>query len=331
MAASDGRPIPKKNAAYRVTFPIFDNDGDLVVSAGGLDSERSIDGGTFADCTNEATQIATNSGMYYLDLNASEMNGDTIAIIVKTTTTDAKTTPIVVYPVAGGIKEIYSDTTIIYSDTTAIFTDTNQIASDTIKIYSDTTIIYSDTTVIHSETTAIQTDTGNIYSDTTIIYSDTTAIHSDTTAIHSDTTAIHSDTTAIETDTGNIYSDTTIIYSDTTAIHSDTTAIETDTGNIYSDTTIIASDVVLIYSDTTYIEANLATADNVWDEVMDVNAPAAANSAREYMNIMVAVLAGVTADEGSWSAQDLGGTKTRVEATLDTDGNRTSIDTLTGA
>jgi hypothetical protein len=102
MAASDARPFPIKNTAYRVTFPILDADGDLVSGAAGLDSEISKDGGTFADCTNEATEIATSSGMYYLDLTATEMNADTVAIIVKTTTTGAKTTPIVLYPVEAG-------------------------------------------------------------------------------------------------------------------------------------------------------------------------------------------------------------------------------------
>ncbi len=101
MAASDARRTPVKGVAYRVTFPIFNVTGDLVAGAAGLDSEVSIDGGTFTDCTNEATQIATSSGMYYLDLTAAEMAGDTIAVIVKTSTTDAKTTPLVFYPERG--------------------------------------------------------------------------------------------------------------------------------------------------------------------------------------------------------------------------------------
>jgi hypothetical protein len=98
MAAGDATAIPVKNQAYRVTFPILDADGDLVTGATGLDSEVSKDGGTFADATSEATEIATASGMYYLDLTATEMNADTVAIIVKTTSSGAKTTPIVLYP-----------------------------------------------------------------------------------------------------------------------------------------------------------------------------------------------------------------------------------------
>lgn len=102
MASTDAKPIPQKNVAYRITFPIFDADGDLVTGATGLDSEISKDGGTFTDCTNEATEIATSSGMYYLDLTSTEMNADTVAIIVKTTSSGAKTTPIVMYPEEAG-------------------------------------------------------------------------------------------------------------------------------------------------------------------------------------------------------------------------------------
>ena len=99
MASGDAKPFPIKNTAYRVTFPILDADGDLVSGAADLDSQVSKDGGTFAACTSEATEIATASGMYYLDLTSTEINADTVAIIVKTSTAGAKTTPIVMYPV----------------------------------------------------------------------------------------------------------------------------------------------------------------------------------------------------------------------------------------
>lgn len=102
MASTDARPVPRKSVAFRVTFPILDADGDLVTGAAGLDSEISKDGGTFADCTNEATEIATSSGMYYLDLTSTEMGADTVAIIVKTSTAGAKTTPMVIYPEEAG-------------------------------------------------------------------------------------------------------------------------------------------------------------------------------------------------------------------------------------
>lgn len=117
MASTDAIPVPRKNVAYRVTFPIMDNTGSLVTGAAGLDSEVSKDAGTFADCTNEATEIATASGMYYLDLTATEMNCDCVAIIVKTSTTNAKTVPIVLYPQETG--DIPVNVTALNSDATS--------------------------------------------------------------------------------------------------------------------------------------------------------------------------------------------------------------------
>ena len=98
MAASDAKPVPIRNTALRITFPILDADGDLVTGATGLDSEFSEDGATFADAASEATEIATASGMYFLDMASTEVDGDTVAVIVKTTSSGAKTTPIVMYP-----------------------------------------------------------------------------------------------------------------------------------------------------------------------------------------------------------------------------------------
>jgi hypothetical protein len=92
------QPIPRKGVAYTLVFPIMDNDGDLVTGAAGLDSEVSKDKGTYADCTNESTEIATSSGTYYLDLTATEMNADIVSVIIKTSTANAKTTPITLYP-----------------------------------------------------------------------------------------------------------------------------------------------------------------------------------------------------------------------------------------
>lgn len=117
MASTDGRPVPIKNTAYRATFPILDADGDLVTGATGLDSEVSKDAGAFTDCTNEATEIATASGMYYVDLTSTEMNADTVAVIVKTSTVGAKTTVLVFYPQEAG--DIKVDVESISGDSTA--------------------------------------------------------------------------------------------------------------------------------------------------------------------------------------------------------------------
>lgn len=92
MASTDAKVVAVKGVANRIYFAIYDADGDLVTGAAGLDSEVSKDGGTFTDCTNEATEIATASGCYYLDLTSTECNVDHCMVIVKTSTSGAKTT-----------------------------------------------------------------------------------------------------------------------------------------------------------------------------------------------------------------------------------------------
>lgn len=91
-------PYPVYGCAYTVIFPILDADGDLVTGAAGLDSEVSKNGDGFADCTNEATEIATSSGIYYLTLTGTEMTADVVGVIVKTSTSGAKTTTLTLYP-----------------------------------------------------------------------------------------------------------------------------------------------------------------------------------------------------------------------------------------
>lgn len=91
-------PYPIYGAPFGIVFPILDADGDLVTAAAGLDSEVSLNGDTAADCTNEATEIATSSGMYTLLLTAAELTADVVAGITKTSTSGAKTTAWSLYP-----------------------------------------------------------------------------------------------------------------------------------------------------------------------------------------------------------------------------------------
>jgi hypothetical protein len=109
MASTDARPIPLKNVAFRVIFPILDADGDLVTAASAPDSEISKDQGTFADCTNEAVEIATSTGIYYLDLTSTEMNADCVAVQIKCGTAGAKTTVVVLYPQELGDANVFAD------------------------------------------------------------------------------------------------------------------------------------------------------------------------------------------------------------------------------
>ena len=93
MAASDARPVPRKNAAFRFYFAIRKpSDSTLITTWAGADSEVSLDGASFADCTNEATEIGT-SGCGYIDLEAAEMNAD--SVVLKITVTNSGAVPLV--------------------------------------------------------------------------------------------------------------------------------------------------------------------------------------------------------------------------------------------
>ena len=97
-----------KNSAQRIVFPILDADGDPVTGAASdtPDSEYSLNGGSFVNIADEIHEIATASGIYYLDLTADETNGDVVAIQVKTATAGTKTTVLVFYTSAQSLNTI---------------------------------------------------------------------------------------------------------------------------------------------------------------------------------------------------------------------------------
>ena len=95
VSSQDAHPFPIYNARFRLIVPLLDADGDPV-SPSSPDTELSQDMGTFADATNEATEIATSSGIVYVDLIATEM--DTTSTVVKIASTGAKTTIAVLNP-----------------------------------------------------------------------------------------------------------------------------------------------------------------------------------------------------------------------------------------
>ena len=75
-------PFPVKGCRFTLLVPYLDADGDPTDPTT-PDTERSIDAGTFADCTEEVTTIAGTNGMGYITLTGDEMNGSAIAVAAK--------------------------------------------------------------------------------------------------------------------------------------------------------------------------------------------------------------------------------------------------------
>ena len=102
MASTDAIPVPRKNTAYRFYFAIRKpSDSTLITTWTGADSEVSLDGASYSDCTNEATEIGT-TGTGYIDLTSGEMNAD--CVILKITVTNTGAVPLVfaLYPETAG-------------------------------------------------------------------------------------------------------------------------------------------------------------------------------------------------------------------------------------
>jgi len=101
MGATDAMPVPKINTAYRHYFAIRKNDGTLITTWAGQDSEVDLDAAGFTDCTNEATESGT-SGCGYIDLTAAEMNASAVMLKVTVTNTDALPYVVVLFPEEAG-------------------------------------------------------------------------------------------------------------------------------------------------------------------------------------------------------------------------------------
>lgn len=94
-ARNNALPYPVYGLPYVVTFPLLDADGDPT-SPSSPDSEISKNGDTFSDCTNEAVEIATSSGICYLSLTGTELTTDIATVRIQST--GAKTTVLALYP-----------------------------------------------------------------------------------------------------------------------------------------------------------------------------------------------------------------------------------------
>lgn len=87
----DDIPVPIKKNTALAGFPFFMVDsanrpaGKTLLT---VICQRSIDGGAFANCANAASEVS--NGWYKIDLAASDLNGDTIALKFTATGADGR-------------------------------------------------------------------------------------------------------------------------------------------------------------------------------------------------------------------------------------------------
>ena len=276
--------IRDKNVETRIVFPLVDADGDFVSSSGNPDSEidQWADGSApdgFANCTNEATEIGS-TGIYYLELEAAEVNYDYIVVQIKSD--DAKTQMILISTrvkeaidtIDGIVDDILVDTGTTIPGT--ITTIDNEIA--TIDGVVDAILIDTDTmeadlkTYLDAIESNLETDieANDTLIDTAI--TDIAAVKSDTAAILIDTDTMEADLKthmdAIETNLeGDIEDNDTLID---TAI-TDIAAVKSDTAAILIDTDTMEADL------TTEIDANETKLDTIITNIGNLNDISAAD------------------------------------------------------
>lgn len=77
-ASFTGLAVKKNTALAGFMFPMWDSTNHAPLTGITPTVQRSIDGGSFAACTNAASEIA--SGAYKIDLSAADLNGTTILL-----------------------------------------------------------------------------------------------------------------------------------------------------------------------------------------------------------------------------------------------------------
>ena len=179
-----------------------------------------------------------------------------------------------------------------------------------------------------------------------------------TTTTNTDLTAFAADYTAAragyldELAAANLPTDIANVKAETATIVTDTNELQTDwhdggrldllIDDVLADTNELELDWknggrLDLIIDSLALEATVAAlndidADAVWDEVMDANAPANADTARKIINVIAGVLAAKSSGGGTNTIvfRDTGDTKDRISATVDADGNRTAVGTCDG-
>lgn len=98
VLAAVGALRPKKNTAIsNFKFKMVLTSDHITPATGlAITATRSIDTGAFASCTNAAVEIS--AGWYRIDLSASDMNGDSIALKFSAATADQRDFSIITQP-----------------------------------------------------------------------------------------------------------------------------------------------------------------------------------------------------------------------------------------
>ena len=325
----------KKNTAQRIVFPILDADGDPVTGATTPDTEYSLDGASFVDCSDEIHEIATASGIYYIDLLAAETNADVVAIQCKTATSGAKTTVLVFYTQSTNLDLVKAETVAIKAKTDIIGASVALESGGNLATALAET--QSHPTLAEIEATTVLAKDSTVAKDATVA-KDSTVAKDATVAKEATFTHATYGIDKIKTETASIKAKTDIIGAsvalesggNVAAILADTNELQTDWVNggrldLLIDSIITNVGVVDTVVDAIKAVTDLLTlaaiADAVHDEVTE-----GTTTLRKAIKLISSALFAKTSGGGTATliARDIGDTKPRITLTVDANGNRTA-------
>jgi hypothetical protein len=97
IAADLPNSVTKNTALANFAFLMVSSTDHITGSTGlTITAERSIDGAAFAACANSATELT--NGIYTIDLDAADLNGDTICLKFAATGADTRFITIITQP-----------------------------------------------------------------------------------------------------------------------------------------------------------------------------------------------------------------------------------------
>lgn len=170
MATTDAMPVPIKNTAFLLTFDWRLNTGAMLSGAAGVSAQISKDGAAFGNCAHTPTEIGT-SGIYTQLFDAAEMNYDTVAVKITSSTTNALPFTVIFYPQDTG--NIKVDVQSINASATAA--TRQQLLADSAKSYAVDSTNFTPTTTQFDTTLTTNTAT-DFYKGRSIIFTSGTLI-----------------------------------------------------------------------------------------------------------------------------------------------------------
>lgn len=325
--------------AANVPVPVSEDGGTDLTSptfASG-DVKISKDEGAFANTTNLPTAITSGSS-HYLALTATEMQAARIQIlVVDATPTKTWADQVIYIETYGNASAMHAfDLDVATQDVNVASIDAgaitaSAIAADAIgasELAADAAAEIAD--AVWDEAKAGHVSAGSFGEEV-----QAHALSSEITALNDPTAAAIADAVWDEAVAGHVAGGSFGEEVQLHALSSEIAALNDPTAAAIADA--VWDEVASGHTTTGTFGALVndlslvSIADGIWDEVMESGAPANAQTAREGWRILMAFVAGIDAGTGSWSAKSLDGSKTRISATLDSEGKRTAVGTLDGS